>query len=113
VDRKYIVKKFSEIPVERSSCGYRRKLLGYEEGEVASVHLVDISEAKRHYHKKTTEFYFIVKGSGEMELDGETIHVEEGDLIVIKPGCRHRAVGNMRALIIGIPPFTEEDMYYD
>src|SRR5205085_6236030 len=44
---------------------------------------------QRHYHKLAEEFYFILEGRGEMEIDGETRSVGPGDAILIPPGAWH------------------------
>ena len=41
---------------------------------------------ERHYHKVTEEFYFILEGAGEIELDGDRRTVGPGDAILIPPG---------------------------
>ena len=33
--------------------------------------------------------------------------------ILIKPGCRHRAIGEMRIINIPIPTFDPADEYFD
>ncbi len=84
------------------------------ENPVASLHMTDITEdARSHYHRRMTEIYFILEGEGFMELDGERVAVRPNSAVLIKPGCRHRAVGRMRILNIPIPAFDESDEYFD
>ena len=76
--------------------------------------MVDISKDSRvHYHKKLTEIYFILEGDGEMELDGERIPIKPFTAIFIKPGCRHRAVGDLRIVNVSIPAFDPDDEWFD
>ena len=42
-----------------------------------------------HLHEKGREFYFIVSGQGTMIINGESIPVERGDLILNEPGDTH------------------------
>ena len=42
-----------------------------------------------HHHAVTEEIYYILSGSAEMTLDGETRPVGPGDAIAIPPGRRH------------------------
>ena len=75
---------------------------------------VDIArEAKTHYHKKLTEIYLVLEGEGQMELDGELVPVKPMTAIFIKPGCRHRAVGNLRIVNIPVPAFDPHDEWFD
>src|ERR1700704_1883655 len=45
---------------------------------------------ERHYHRVTEEIYFVLKGQGKMEVDGETTHVRPGDAVLIPAGARGR-----------------------
>lgn len=81
---------------------------------VASLHIVEISaDARTHYHKRLTEIYYILEGEGEMELDGARHPVRPGDAVLIKPGCRHRAIGRLRVLNVPIPAFDPADEWFD
>src|SRR5260221_12854585 len=44
---------------------------------------------QRHYHRLSEEFYFILEGSGTMEIDGEHRSVQSGDAILIPAGAWH------------------------
>ena len=97
-------------------CGVARRAFGDGANDVASVHLTDISfDARTHYHKRMTEIYVILEAGDDaaMELDGERIPVKPLSTIMIEPGCRHRAVGQMRILNIPVPAFDEADEWFD
>jgi len=79
---------------------------------VASMHRVDISlHAKAHYHKRLTELYYVLECVGEcsIELDGTLHPVKPGMAVMIRPGTRHRAVGNMKIVNVVVPPFDRND----
>ena len=79
-----------------------------------TLHKVDISQDSRvHYHKKLTELYLILEGEGHMELDGEKIPVKPMTTVLIQPGCRHRAVGDLKIIVVAMPPFDPEDEWFD
>ena len=76
--------------------------------------MVDIVEDSRtHYHKKMTEIYLVLEGEGHIELDGEIFPLKPMTSVMIKPGCRHRAVGRLRIINIPIPAFDSEDEWFD
>tara|TARA_B110000438_G_scaffold167242_1_gene159928 strand:+ start:1522 stop:1761 length:240 start_codon:yes stop_codon:yes gene_type:complete len=78
------------------------------------MHVVEISQKSRvHYHKKMTEIYYVLEGEGSFELDGESVPVSPGSAVLIKPECRHRAVGNLKIINVPIPTFDEEDEWFD
>jgi mannose-6-phosphate isomerase-like protein (cupin superfamily) len=110
----YIVADFSELNAVTCPCGFSRRAFAGPDNPVATMHVVDIEEdARIHYHKKLTEIYLVLEGSGEMELDGRRVPVKPLTSILIKPGCRHRAVGKMRIINVCIPPFDEKDEWFD
>jgi mannose-6-phosphate isomerase-like protein (cupin superfamily) len=42
------------------------------------------------YHKQERdEVYYILSGTGEMEMNGKTFHVKTGDAILTRPGSSH------------------------
>lgn len=80
----------------------------------ASVHLTEISKDSRsHYHKQMTEIYVVLEGEGVLEADGERIPLKPLTTVMIRPGCVHRAVGNLKILNIPMPPFDPADEFED
>jgi mannose-6-phosphate isomerase-like protein (cupin superfamily) len=48
-----------------------------------------------------------------MELDDVSFAVRPGMCILIPPGVRHRAVGQMKVLIVALPKFDPADEWFD
>ena len=69
----------------------------------------------RHYHRLSEEFYFVLEGDGEMEIDGERARVGPGDAVVIPAGTRHqiRAQAALRFLCCCAPPYSHEDTFFE
>ena len=69
---------------------------------------------ERHYHAQTEEIYFLLEGTGEIELDGERRRVEPGDAVLIPPGTWHQitAVDALRFLCCCAPPYAHEDTFF-
>lgn len=112
--QRFQIARPAELPPIACPCGTARRAFLDDADGVASLHLVDISAAARaHYHKRLTEIYYILEGEGEMELDGHRHPVRPGDAILIKPGCRHRALGQLRVLNVPIPAFDPTDEWFD
>ena len=110
----YMIAQLDDIDSVKCPCGFSRRAFLSPDNPVATLHIVDITEdARAHYHKKLTEIYLILEGAGYMELDGERVAVKPLTAILIKPGCRHRAVGKMRIVNIPIPTFEPEDEWFD
>jgi mannose-6-phosphate isomerase-like protein (cupin superfamily) len=112
--KRFQITRPSELPAVECPCGQSRRAFVDDADGVASLHITDISvDARTHYHKRLTEMYYILEGSGEMELDGERHAIGPGDAILIKPLCRHRAIGRMRIINIPVPVFDPTDEYFD
>ena len=110
----YMIERFDEIDAVKCPCGFAQRAFDVSDNTTATMHIVDIqADSRVHYHKKLTEIYLILEGSGQMELDGEKIPVELFTAIFIKPGCRHRAIGKMRIVNVCIPPFDVKDEWFD
>ena len=61
----------------------------------------------------TGKVYVVLEGEGHIELDGEIFPLTPLTSVVIRPGCRHRAVGNLTLLNIPVPAFDPEDEWFD
>lgn len=99
---------------ERSTCGLRYRLISREDQAFAAAwaHAVDIDGAKLHYHKESTELYYVLEGEGSVMLDGAEHPVHKGSLIQIPPGVVHGARGRMRVLVVGIPHMRDDDLFF-
>ncbi len=110
----YLIADMNEVAPVPCPCGQARRAFNTDDNPVATQHVTDIcAESRVHYHKKLTEIYLVLEGEGHMELDGERVPVKPMTSILIKPGCRHRAVGQLRVAITVIPPFDAEDESFD
>ena len=102
----------SQIAPTECPCGFSRRAFMEAEGKPATVHLLEVKKnAEPHYHKKMVECYTILEGEGDLELDGQRIHVRPLDTVMIRPGCVHRPIGSLKILNVAIPGFDPEDEY--
>ena len=72
---------------------------------------------ERHYHRVTEEIYFVLKGSGDREVDGEHKRIAVGDAVLIPPGAWHTLHNNgtseLRILCCCVPPYSHDDTYFE
>lgn len=72
---------------------------------------------ERHYHRVTEEIYFVLKGQGRMEVDGEVTHVRPGDAVLIPAGAWHQLENNgtseLRILCCCAPPYSHDDTFFE
>jgi quercetin dioxygenase-like cupin family protein len=111
---RYAVAQLAELPPIPCPCGTARRAFGDLPEAPMSVHLTEISaDARAHYHKRLTETYVVVQGEGFLELDGERVPLQPLTAVTIRPGCRHRAVGNLKILNFVVPAFDPADEWFD
>jgi mannose-6-phosphate isomerase-like protein (cupin superfamily) len=110
----YSVVELQELEPVPCPCGTARRAFADDEDGVASLHVVDIREdASAHYHQRLTEIYYVLEGTGEVELNGKRIPVRPGTAVKIRPGCRHRAIGPLRIVNVVVPRFDPSDEWVD
>ncbi len=72
---------------------------------------------QRHYHRESEEVYYLLDGTGEMEIDGERSRVGPGDAILIPPEAWHQIRGEgpsgVRFLCCCAPPYRHEDTFFE
>lgn len=95
-----------------------REIVGHDAAQnqtLAEATLAPGQATERHYHGVTEEIYFVLEGSGEMEVDGQRATVRAGDAVVIPTGAWHeiRATdGQLRFLCCCAPGYRHADTYF-
>ena len=97
-----------------------RELLGLATAPVRSQSLAEATlepgqATERHYHAESEEFYYVLEGAGEIEIDGDRAAVVLGDAIVIPAGAWHQITAGqaeLRFLCCCSPPYRHEDTYF-
>jgi mannose-6-phosphate isomerase-like protein (cupin superfamily) len=97
-----------------------RELLGLPTSAARNQSLAEATlpagrATQRHYHRASEEIYYVVEGSGELELDGEHARVGPGDAILIPPGAWHEIRAGeapLRFLCCCAPPYRHEDTFF-
>lgn len=110
-----LVRHEEESPKERSTCGWRHLLISRQDRDqnvAAWAHAVDIDGAREHYHKRSTELYYVLEGEGTVTLDGVERAVRKGSIVHIPPGVVHGAKGRVRVLVVGIPDIADDDLFF-
>jgi mannose-6-phosphate isomerase-like protein (cupin superfamily) len=84
---------------------------------LAEATLEPAQATERHYHERSEEIYLVTKGSGELEVDGESRRVSRGDAILIPPGAWHTlendGTSELTVLCMCSPPYSDEDTYFE
>ncbi len=83
---------------------------------LAEASLPPDGATQRHYHRASEEIYFLLEGSGELELDGDVRAVTAGDAVLIPPGAWHQLTAGeagVRLLCCCAPPYSHDDTYFE
>lgn len=103
----YITKDKSEIREIFHPSNSEIKTMGIAEATV------DVGEStKYHYHSVSDEIYYILKGIGILEIEGDVKEVRENDCVFIPVRSRHKIknVGKvpLKILCISSPPYSDD-----
>ncbi len=113
---RYQIVDFAELEGVACPCGTARRAFADADDFPATVHQTDISlDARAHYHRRLTEVYYILEcgPDAQLELDGQRLPIAPGRAILIPPGVRHRAIGQMKVLVVVVPKFDPADEWFD
>jgi mannose-6-phosphate isomerase-like protein (cupin superfamily) len=94
-----------ELLASRNSCIRNQSL--------AEARLPANAATTPHYHPLTEEIYYILAGTGRMQIGKETRDVGPGDAIAIPPGATHQICNTgevtLRFLCCCAPAYEHED----
>ena len=103
VQTRFLRRDPADIQPWAETCGQIRCLVEEKDEAAAEVQMVEIHDAKLHYHEKTDEFYYVIDGHGKMVLDGEEIELHKGVVVYVPRGVKHKAWGKLTVLTVCIP----------
>jgi mannose-6-phosphate isomerase-like protein (cupin superfamily) len=111
----YIVRRPADAVTVPCPCGQSTRFVTIADTPACNFHITFIQDSVMHYHKETTEVYYILEGQGKMELNGDTIGVEPGMVIYIEPFTPHRleSKAGVRTIVFGVPALKPDDEYFD
>jgi len=114
VSKGYLVRRMDDAPTVDCPCGQSTRPLTMADTPVCNLHMTFITDSIKHYHRETTEVYYILEGRGKMELNDDVIDVEPGMIIYIEPFTAHRLVSpdGVRTIVFGVPAYNPDDEFY-
>ncbi len=107
-----IVISVEKVQPIKDICGEIRVLSSKQDFDKASTALVTMSApGVSHYHKITTEFYFIIEGKGKLVIGANVYEIKAGTLILIPPNTAHYFIPRevTKILVFCIPAWSKED----
>ena len=69
-----------------------------------------------HFHRDSSEILYILEGRGQLQVDGQSLEVKQGDTCLLEPGEVHSLYNtsdnlDLRLLAITAPPWRATDAY--
>jgi hypothetical protein len=116
VSPRHEIVDFAHLPGTPCPCGVARRAFVDVPDFPGTIHVTEIAvDARRHYHRKLTETYFVLEcgPDAQMELDDAIVRLHPGMCVLLRPGVRHRALGRMKVLIVVLPKFDPADEWFD
>ncbi len=111
-NKRFTIKRLENIKKEKSTCGYRQRLFSKGDDTPAWFHVVRIKNSTTHYHKRATEFYYVLEGTGMMTVDGESFPIGPGTMVKLDPNSIHSSTGDHLVLVAGVPDIDENDIFF-
>ncbi len=107
----FLRREVTQIKPWTETCGQIRPLIEEQDRAAAEVHHLEITDAKLHYHERTDEIYYVLEGTGQMRLDDVEIELRKDVTVYVPRGVKHRAWGNLKVLVVCIPPGVLHDVH--
>jgi mannose-6-phosphate isomerase-like protein (cupin superfamily) len=83
--------------------------------EGLGVAFAKIHDSEPHFHKKTTEYYFVTEGFAELRMGGEKFDIVPNNIAIIPPGVIHSVNADLRSgvkiIVLSDPPHDPKDHF--
>lgn len=106
-----VARSLDEIEPIPCPCGSSRRIITAADDAVMGLHVTEIRGAEAHFHRRTTEIYYVLEGEGRLIAGGSGFDLSPGTAAYIPPGCVHRGEGSFTAAIAVLPPFDPADEF--
>ena len=84
-----LVRYRQSTPSQECPYGSVERLVTAGEGGVANIHVVTVTKGLPHVHSGYDEVYYVLSGSGTLQLGGEARPLRPGAVAVIPAGVEH------------------------
>ncbi len=106
-----ICRSRSEIQSVPCPCGQSCRIITAADDAVMGFHVTTIDAAEPHYHRRTTEIYYVLEGTGTLTVADQSVALSPGSTVYVPPGCVHFGDGGFTAAIVCMPPFDATDEF--
>tara|TARA_Y100000590_G_scaffold180640_1_gene205871 strand:+ start:19424 stop:20554 length:1131 start_codon:yes stop_codon:yes gene_type:complete len=107
VDLNKLINKYSK------SSSWCHRLVNTENNSATLIAQMPSEGNRLHYHPSWNEWWYILKGKWEWNIEGEKTIVKKGDFVFIKKGQKHKitAIGDELAIRLAVSRADVEHVY--
>ncbi len=108
-----VVNAYELIKQNASKTSWSRRLVDTESNSATMIGQMPGEGNRRHYHPDWNEWWFILAGKWEFEIDGKAREIVTGDVVFIEKGKIHKitAIGDQMAIRLAVSRNDVEHIY--
>jgi len=108
-----VVNAYELIKQNANKTSWSRRLVDTESNSATMIGQMPGEGNRRHYHPDWNEWWFILAGKWEFEIDGKAREIVTGDVVFIEKGKIHKitAVGDQMAIRLAVSRNDVEHIY--
>ena len=108
-----VVNAYELIKRNANKVSWSRRLVDTESNSATMIGQMPGEGNRRHYHPDWNEWWFILAGKWEFEIDGKAREIVTGDVVFIEKGKIHKitAIGDQMAIRLAVSRNDVEHIY--
>ncbi len=108
-----VVNAYELIKQNANKTSWSRRLVDTESNSATMIGQMPGEGNRRHYHPDWNEWWFILAGKWEFEIDGKAREIMTGDVVFIEKGKVHKitAIGDQMAIRLAVSRNDVEHIY--
>ncbi len=108
-----VVNAYELIKQNASKTSWSSRLVDTESNSATMIGQMPGEGNRRHYHPDWNEWWFILAGKWEFEIDGDAREIVTGDVVFIEKGKIHKitAIGDQMAIRLAVSRNDVEHIY--
>ena len=108
-----VVNAYELIKQNANKISWSRRLVDTESNSATMIGQMPGEGNRRHYHPDWNEWWFILAGKWEFEIDGKAREIVTGDVVFIEKGKIHKitAIGDQMAIRLAVSRNDVEHIY--
>ena len=108
-----VVNAYELIKQNANKTSWSRRLVDTESNSATMIGQMPGEGNRRHYHPDWNEWWFILAGKWEFEIDGKAREIVTGDVVFIEKGKIHKitALGDEMAIRLAVSRNDVEHIY--